>query len=186
MPSTSAVRSARARMGSLQGGIATIVVPDPDGLRYVVYEYLAVADLAGARGSGQSRQQFIATRIADDDFDFQLGQKIHGVFTPAIDLFMAFLPAMPAHFADGHAIHADARQRFLHFIQLEWLDYGLDFFHIHASRMYPSSPCKLKSNPALSCDFVTRKPITASQIFSTINVPTIASTHAIPQPIRSE
>src|ERR1019366_8602166 len=183
MPSTSAVRSARARMGSLKGGVSTIVVPNPDSLRHVVHEDLAVADLAGPRRGGQGLEQFIATRIADDDLDFQLGQKIHGVFTPTIDLFVAFLPAMPAHLADGHAIHADARQRFLHFIQLEWLDYGLDFFHIHVSRMYPSSPCMLKSNPATSCDSVTRKPIRASQIFSTINVPTIASTQAMAHPI---
>ena len=53
MPSTSAVRSASARIGSLQGGVATIVVPNPDGLRHVVDEDLAVADLAGARRGGQ-------------------------------------------------------------------------------------------------------------------------------------
>src|ERR1700684_4225368 len=111
MPSTSAVRCARARMGSsqpetgpeacsasLEGGVATIVVPNPNGLRHVVHEYLAVADLAGARGGGQGLEQFIATRIGDDDLYFQLGQQIHGVFAPTIDLFVAFLAAMPAHF----------------------------------------------------------------------------------------
>src|SRR5580658_872951 len=135
MPSTSAVRSARARIGSLQGGFSTIVVPYPYSLRHVVNKYFAVADLAGARGGSQGLKQLLATRIADHDFDFQLRQQIHGVFASPIDFFVAFLPAMPAHFTDGHAVHAYARQRFLHFVQLEWLDYGLDFFHIHASRM---------------------------------------------------
>src|SRR5450755_1975748 len=129
MLSTSAVRSARARIGSLQGGFATIVVPNPYGLRHVVNEYLTVANLASTRRRGQSLEQLLATRIADDDFDFKLGQKIYHVFAAPINLLMALLPAMPPHFGDSHAIHADSHQRFFDFIQLKRLNDRLNFFH---------------------------------------------------------
>ena len=47
---------------------------------------------------------------------------------------MALLPAVAAHFADGHAVDADGLQRFLHFFQLERLDDCFDFLHVRAPR----------------------------------------------------
>ena len=47
------------------------------------------------------------------------------------------------------------------------------------SRLYPSSPCRLKSRPSVSCWTLTRTPNNASQIFRIISVPTTASVHEI-------
>ena len=43
-------------------------------------------------------------------------------------------------------------------------------------KMYPSSPCWLKSSPWISCVAATRRPIVASRIFSRTNVTTAAKT----------
>ena len=61
--------------------------------------------------------------------NFTLGSRSTLYSMPAVDLLVALLAAMAAHFGDGHAIDADGLQRFLDFVQLERLDDGFDFFH---------------------------------------------------------
>ena len=63
------------------------------------------------------------------DLKLHLGQKIDGVFAPAIDLGVPLLPAEALDLRDRHALHADFGQRFFHVFQLEWFDDGLDFLH---------------------------------------------------------
>jgi len=52
-------------------------------------------------------------RIRKDGFDFDFRKKIHGVFTAAINLGMAFLATETFDFADSHAEDADAVEGFL-------------------------------------------------------------------------
>ena len=68
-----------------------------------------------------------------------------------------------------------AFESFFHFFEFVRLDNGFDFFHdVYASKLYPSSPCMLRSRPS---HFLilgeTRTPMMASQIFRMTNVPTI-------------
>src|SRR6185369_4730116 len=59
--------------------------------------------------------------VRDNEFDFDLGQEVHGVFAAAIDFGVALLAANPfdAEFAEG----------VLHFFKLEWFDDGFNFLH---------------------------------------------------------
>jgi hypothetical protein len=42
---------------------------------------------------------------------------------------VALLPAEAAHLGHGHALDADPVQGFLHLVELEGLDHGLDLAH---------------------------------------------------------
>src|SRR5262245_38552817 len=103
-----------------------------------------------------------------------------------VHLFVSLLAPVPAHLGHGHSVDPNLDQRFLHFFQLEWLDDGFYLFHDrsfpYASKLYPSSPCMLRSSPWISCSRVRRTPHTTSQIFRMIRVPTIAKPHEIRQP----
>src|SRR5437016_1066521 len=103
---------------------------------------------------------------------------------------MAFLSPVPADFGNRHAVHADALQRLFGVFELVGLNDRFNSFHslspwpvscglFYDSKLYPSSPCWLRSRPSTSCWFSTRTPVTTSQIFKMINVPTIANPHAI-------
>src|ERR1700730_3354948 len=86
---------------------SSIVVADPNRVRYVVHKNFSVSDLARARRSGQGPDDFIGALIRHYHFQLHLRQQVHAVFHPAVDLGMTFLPAVSAHFGDGHAVDAD-------------------------------------------------------------------------------
>ena len=65
----------------------------------------------------------------DHDLDLHLGQEIHDIFGAAVEFGMALLAAKALGFGDGDALDADFLQRLFHFIELERLDDGFDFFH---------------------------------------------------------
>ena len=65
----------------------------------------------------------------DRGFDFHLGQEIDHVLRAPVELGVALLPAESFHFGDGDAGHADRRERFTHFVELEGLDDCGDQFH---------------------------------------------------------
>ena len=67
--------------------------------------------------------------VGDDQFDFDLGQEIHGVFAAAIDFGVALLAAEAFDLGDGHAFDADFAEGVLHFFEFEWFDDGFDFLH---------------------------------------------------------
>ena len=72
--------------------------------------------------------------VGNDDFDFDLGEEINDIFGAAIKLGMALLPSKAFRFGDGDAGHSRFVKRFFHFIELEWLDNRLNFFHRRVSR----------------------------------------------------
>src|SRR5271166_3778483 len=101
---------------------------DPHCRVEVVDEYLAVADLACARRSDDRFDHFVRNLRVDRDFDFQLGQKTHGVFRPAIDLSMPLLAAVALDLCDCQTVHPDGGERIAHLLQLERLyDRHYDF-----------------------------------------------------------
>ena len=67
--------------------------------------------------------------IGHHHLDFDFGQQIDLIFHAPIDFLVAFLPPMAAHFRDGHAVDADAFERFLDVFEFMRLDNRFDFFH---------------------------------------------------------
>jgi hypothetical protein len=54
----------------------------------------------------------------------ELRQKADCVLGAAINLGVSLLSAESLDLGHGHALHAESRQRALHFVELEWLDNG--------------------------------------------------------------
>src|SRR5579872_1458664 len=106
---------------------------------------------------------------------------------------MPLLTAVPAYLGDGHAIDTDFLESFLDVLDFVRLDDRFNLFHIgllryaplvYASKLYPSSPCMLRSRPSISACSLARTPVTASHTLRMIQVPTIASPAAIRTPIK--
>src|ERR1700737_5514840 len=68
--------------------------PDPQRVIDRRHEYLAVADLAGARACGDDVNRLVGEFRSDGDLDAQLRQKIHDIFGAAIDFGVALLAAV--------------------------------------------------------------------------------------------
>src|SRR5581483_1282252 len=92
-------------------------------------KHLSVADLARAGGTDDGRDRGLTAVVGNDELDFDLGQKIHGVFAAAKDFNVAFLTAEALDFHNGHAFDANLAEGILNFLQFEWFDDRFDFFH---------------------------------------------------------
>src|SRR5512146_1311991 len=80
-----------------QRGRARLAGPDTDRLGEIDDEDLAVADLAGARGSRDRLDDAMDLRIVDRDLDPRLRNEVDLVLGTAIDLGVPLLPAVPLH-----------------------------------------------------------------------------------------
>src|SRR5262249_5657467 len=89
----------------------------------------AVADTAGLGGTPDGVDGLFDHVVAQHNFDFHLGKEIHHVLGAAIEFGMALLPAEALGFRHRDALQTDLLQRFLHLVELEGFDDGLDFFH---------------------------------------------------------
>src|SRR5712664_2193307 len=105
---------------------------DADDLLNRGDEDLAVADLAGAGRFDDRFDRPIREFVRHHHLDLHLGQEVHHVLRPAIELGMTLLPAETLDLGHGKPGDPDPRQRFAHFVQLEWLDHRFDFFHDHS------------------------------------------------------
>src|SRR5215472_230222 len=112
-----------------EGRFAAVIVADPDGFGHVEDEDLAVADLAGPRGAGESLDHLVETAGWNHQFQLHFGQEVDVVFLSAVHLFVALLASVSAHVGDGHAVDADGFESFLDFVELERLDDGFDLLH---------------------------------------------------------
>jgi hypothetical protein len=92
-------------------------------------EDFSIADFPRLRGGDDRGDGFVGDRVADDDLDFHLGQKIDRVFAAAVDFGVTFLPAETFDFADGHALDAELGESVFHLLELEWFDDGFDLLH---------------------------------------------------------
>src|ERR1700681_4317023 len=88
---------------------------DPQSMIDRSHEYLAVADLPGARAGGDDFDRLVGDIRRNGDFDPQLRQKIHHIFCAAIDLRMALLAAVTLDLGHGHTVDADLGQRLADF-----------------------------------------------------------------------
>ncbi len=92
-------------------------------------EYLAVADAPGAGRGLDGLYGAVDKFIGNDDLDFNLGQKIHHIFGPAVKLRVALLAPKALGLGHRNPQKANFLQRLLHLIKLERLDDRFDFFH---------------------------------------------------------
>src|SRR6476620_4544330 len=80
-------------------------------------EDLAVADLPGTRVRGNDLDRLRGDVGGDRDFDSELGQEVHDVFSAAIDFSVTLLPAVALDLGHGHAVDADGRQCLAHLVK---------------------------------------------------------------------
>src|SRR5688572_4490293 len=102
---------------------------DADDLLEVEDEDLAVADLAGIGGLLDGLDRLLEQFGLDRGLDFHLRQEIDHVFRAPVELGVALLAAEALDLGHGGALHADRRERFAHFVELERLDDCGNQFH---------------------------------------------------------
>src|ERR1700748_1470912 len=100
-------------------------------------EDLAVADLAGLGSCRDGIDGFVDVLGSNGDFDLDLGQEAHRVFSAAVNFRMAFLPAVPFDFRHRESVNANGGQGITDFFQLEWLDDRHNNFHGSYPRLCP-------------------------------------------------
>lgn len=93
-------------------------------------EDFAVADLAGASRVGNGVNDFINLRVFDGDFDFDLRQKVDGVFGATVAFDVTLLAATTANVGNGHTHDADIGEGTFDILQLMGAYYGFYEFHI--------------------------------------------------------
>ncbi len=117
------------RWDGLEGGFAVFVVADSDGFVDAGDEDFAVADFAGAGCADDGGDGFVFEVVGDDDFDFDFGQEVDGVFASAVELGVALLAAVAASFEDGHAFDACFEEGVFDGVQFGGLEDGFDLLH---------------------------------------------------------
>src|SRR5581483_12174337 len=97
-------------------------------------ENFAVADMPclGRCRDGLNDRFHLLARAGD--FDFDLGQKAHGVLGAAIKLGVALLPPVALYLTNGQSLNADLGEGIADLVQLEWFDDGCDDFHMSSRR----------------------------------------------------
>jgi len=126
----------------LEGGFAAFVVADADGFFDAADEDLAVADATGAGCGADGVDGFVFHFVGDDEFDFDLGKKVDGVFATAVELGVTLLAAVAAGFQNRHAFDAGFEQRIFDCIQLGRLKNRFDLEHMQMPRLtaYQAEP----------------------------------------------
>src|SRR5215204_905233 len=95
----------------------------------VVNEDFAVADLPGLGSGGDGLDDLVGLLARNSDFDLDLRQEIHGVFSAAVDFSMALLTPVSLDLGDGQSVHPRRGESVSDLVELERLDDGHDDFH---------------------------------------------------------
>src|SRR5713226_8956180 len=118
-----------SRLAGLNGLFTFLFGADANGLIDGENEYFPVANFAGLGRADDRRHRRVHAVVRQDQFDFDLGQEIDGVFAAAVDLGMTLLATETLDFTHGHALDPRRAQGILHFFQLERFNDGFNFFH---------------------------------------------------------
>src|SRR5208337_671923 len=113
----------------LQGRVAPLVVPDANGVVDVRQKNLSVANLPRLRRFKNGLNRLFCEVVRNYHLNFDLGKQIHRVLITTVKFGVSLLPAVPPHFQDRHAFHADIMQGFLDRIKPRGLNNRFDFFH---------------------------------------------------------
>src|SRR4051794_4794405 len=91
----------------LQSPFAAFVVSDANRLIDVGEENLSVSNFSRARCSQDRLHRLLNHRVGEHHFNLGLRNQIHAVFSPAVDLSMPLLPAVPSDLSHRHAFGAN-------------------------------------------------------------------------------
>src|SRR6476661_1230087 len=116
-------------MAPLDGARARFACANANCVINAGNEYLAVADAAGLGGLLDGFDGLVQHLIREHDLDLYLRQEVDDVLGTPIKLGVSLLAAKALRLEDGDALQADLLQGFLHLVELEWLDDGLDLLH---------------------------------------------------------
>src|SRR5262249_41506658 len=111
------------------GFVAGFARADAQGGDQIVDKNFAIADLTCLGRLHDRAQGFLHEIVGDDDLDFDLGDKIDGVFGATVHFDVAFLSAEAANFGDGHAENTLFGQGSFNIFEFEMSDNCFDFFH---------------------------------------------------------
>src|SRR5687768_6897065 len=132
-PSTSVITSARlirfTRLLLLKGALVALARADADGHVDRCHENLSVADVPRLCRSHHHVRHLLDEVVGHHDLDLDLGEEIDRVLPAPVQLRVALLAPEAPHLRHRHADDPDTGEGFLHVVQLERLDDGLDLFH---------------------------------------------------------
>src|SRR6267378_707554 len=114
----------------LQRAFAPLSGPYPQGLLHGRDEDLAVAHGAGPGRMLEGPHHPGDQLVRHHQLDFHFRHQVHLILGAAIHLGVSLLAAHSLHLAEGEAGHPGIDQSFLHRVDLEGLDDGLDLFHV--------------------------------------------------------
>src|SRR5262249_3812451 len=106
----------------LDGRRTFLLRSNSNGLLNARDENLSVADFASLCSFHDRRDCLLELLICNDQFDFDLWQKVHRVLTPTVNLGVAFLASKTFNFSDGHPLDSDRSKGVLHLLKFEWFD----------------------------------------------------------------
>src|SRR4030095_2961071 len=87
---------------------------DPDRFFHFGYENFSITDFSGLRFFQNRLDGTLCPIIGDNDLEFNLWKKIHGVFGAAVDLAVSLLPAESFYLAQSHSFDAGGHRGFAH------------------------------------------------------------------------
>src|ERR1700730_16444878 len=114
---------------ALECGHSALLISNPDDFVDSGEEDLAIPYFPSGSRLYDGVNHRIHEIVRQHEFELDLGQEVHTVFTTAINLGVALLPAVPEHIGDGHAFHAQLGQHFLYRLKSGWLDNCFEFGH---------------------------------------------------------
>src|SRR6516165_282744 len=91
--------------------------------------YFAVADFAASGGVGNRLHDPVRVVLVGEYFDADFRDELFDVFGTSVDLAVALLAAVAAHFGDRHPGDAGVGERRAHGVELEGLDDRGDELH---------------------------------------------------------
>src|SRR5216684_7836359 len=92
----------KSEKASLQRGLAAFAGSDPDDILHRNNEDFAVAKLSCSGGLRDCLDDGIFNAFGDDDFDFDLWDKLDLILRAAIGFGMSLLTTITLNLADGH------------------------------------------------------------------------------------
>lgn len=109
--------------------------PNPNRFIQRRYKDLAVSDLASLGGLQNRIHNFFDVVFRADNFHFDLGDEIDGIFRTAVHFRVTFLASKTADLGDGHSVDTALRKRIFYVFQFEVTNDGFDFFHFNSQQI---------------------------------------------------
>src|SRR5258708_2772262 len=122
--------------------LSFLLRPDANCFLHLEEEDLPVADFTGLGGANDRLDCGLHTVIRQNDFEFDLRQKIHCVFAAAVDFSMPFLAAEPFDLTYSHSLQPNLGQGVFDLLDFERLYNRFDFLH----KCFPSRQPGLTSS----------------------------------------